>query len=853
MRLPFSLRLAVREGRSGFRRVGWFLGAVALGVASLVALYGFQRDAASSARAEARDLLGGDLRFQGSSPFEESAEAILDSLAAEGARISRGTSLASVVLAPATGLSRLLQVNAVDEQFPAAGEVVDTPSGAWARLAEGGGAVADPSVFAQLGVEPGDSVRVGTRMFEILGSASGLPVDFGMEWVTGPPLYILRADLESTGLSSFGSLAQYRAWVSVTEGQSPRSIRDRVRTDLRAMGISVETAQQEAEGFAQGFEYLSRFLGLVGLLALLLGGIGVGSAVQVYVRERLPSMAVLRCLGTRRATLIRAYLFQAAALGATGSIVGVAAGVGIQFALPVLLADVLPFSLTPRLHPEAALAGLLLGTWVAVLFSLLPLLRVGAVSPLQALRADVETGPSAAGGARGLVFLVLLASLVGLCALQLGDLEQALVISMAVAVVLALLAATALALGLGTRRAVRNIGPFPLRQGLSGLFRPGNQTGIVVTALGLGAFLMGTLLVVESRLRAELAVEFGSDPPRLVLFDIQRDQVEGVTSLLRAEGLDDEVVPIVPARIEAVGGRSVDDIRAERRVRGRWMYDRLYRNTYRAERGAEEQVVQGRWWDDPGQDPLVVQEAVARGAVRVSLEQDLAEGLGLGIGGEIMWDVQGVSIPTVISSLRTVEWSSIQPNFFAVFEPGSLDDAPATFVSLSSQGDPDSRLRVQEALIRDYPNVSFLDISLVQETLERLGRQVALVFRAVAGFILGGGTLVLFAALLTSRFRRRRETALLKTLGARSPTIRGILLSEYAALGGIGAAAGLLLGGLGATLLLDWQFELDGTVPLDILLLLWTGILLLAVAVGWSVSGPVLRATPLETLRAEAR
>ncbi len=223
------------------------------------------------------------------------------------------------------------------------------------------------------------------------------------------------------------------------------------------------------------------------------------------------------------------------------------------------------------------------------------------------------------------------------------------------------------------------------------------------------------------------------------------------------------------------------------------------------------------------------------------------------IGDRLTWDIQGVPVHSVITSLREVEWSSLEPNFFAVFEPGSLDDAPATFVALSSSQDQAGRQKVQSALLDGYPNVSFLDISLVRETLDRITGQVALVFRALAGFILGGGALVLFASLLTTRFKRRHESALLKTLGASGRTIRGILFSEYAALGGIGAAAGLVLGGVAGQLLLEWQFEVEGDIPWLMLSALWLGILALSVVVGWSVSGPVLRAPPFATLRDSGR
>lgn len=852
MNSAFAVRLALWEGRSGVKRVAWFLAAVILGVAALVALYGFQRDAASSARSEARVLLGGDLRLQSSSPFDPRAEEILDSLSATGAVVARGTSLASVASVPGTGRARLLQVNAVDARFPAAGSVTEDPRGTWSALPSGGGAAADPQVFAQLGVAVGETLRVGTLDLRVLGSVSGLPVDFGIEWVAGPPLYIALEDLPSTGLTGFGSLAQHRAWVSLPAAASPEEVRDRYRDELRVFGISIDTAQGEAEGFARGFANLSRFLGLAGLLALLLGGIGVGSAVHVYLGERRPSIAVLRCLGATRGTVFAAYLLQTFTLGALGAGLGVILGVATQFSLPGLLEGVLPFALSPRVHPEAVVAGWILGTWVSVLFSLFPLLEAQAVSPLTALRADVEPPSKETAIRGGAVLALVFASLLGLCAFQLGDFEDAAIITASVAAVIALLAVTALGLAWAARRLLPETSPFAVRQGLAGLFRPGNQTGVVVTALGLGAFFVGTLLVVERHLRAEVDLEFGEESPTLILFDIQRDQTENVRQMLRSEGLEDDLLPIVPARIRSVAGRTVQEILAQG-ARRRGMYSRLYRNTYREDLGEAEEVVAGLWWGEPGEDPAAVREAVAGGAARISIEQELAEDLDVGIGDEIEWDVQGVPVRSVIASLRVVEWSSLQPNFFAVFEPGALDEAPATFVAISTSSDAEARARVQAEVLRGFPNVSFLDVALVQETLGRLGRQVGIAFRALAGFILAGGVLVLFASLLTSRFKRRRESALLKTLGASGRTIRGVLLSEYGALGGIAAAAGLLLGGAGGHLLLGWQFDLDGNVPWTMLASLWAAILVLSLLVGWSVSGPVLRAPPLDTIREDGR
>jgi putative ABC transport system permease protein len=849
MRRFFAARMALREARSSVRRVGVFLGAVALGVAALTGLHGFQRDAADGSRAEARALLGGDLRFQASEPFPEPVVGRIDSLEAAGARVTRGVSLASVVSVPSTRTTRLMQVNAVDPAFPLVGTPLSEPADAWARFLEGGGAVADPAVLHQLGVGPGDTLRLGQSRVVVRGAVTGLPVDVGVRMVVGPPVFVLARELEGSGLLGFGAVAQYRAFVALPEGEGAEAVGRGLRGDLAGTGVSVRTATQEAESLAEGFRNLARFLGLVGLVALLLGGIGVASAVHLYVRERIPSVAVLRCLGAREGTVFRAYLFQAVALGAGGAFVGVVLGTALQFSLPALLAGILPFELRPRVRPVTLLAGMGIGTWVALVFALLPLLRVREIPPLAALRSEVEEDALHRLAPRIVVVLALGASLLALSAHQTGGWVQGAVLAGAVGAVLLMLAGVAWVLARAARALVPARAPFALRQGISGLFRPGNQTSAVLTALGFGAFLMGSLLVVEAGLRAALSPERSGGTPALVLFDVQTDQRSEVESLLLEQGVATTLIPVVPARLSAVDGVPVDSL-AGRPGAPRWAYRRIYRNTWRPELVGTERVTAGAWWNgERDETDGRVSAAVAAGARRVSLEDGLAAELGVGVGDLLEWDVQGRPVRSVISSLRAVEWGSFSPNFFAVFEPGALDGAPTTWIGLVPLMEPEERNRVQEVLLASFPNVSFLDVSSVLETVERITSRVLQVLSALAAFVTLGGFLVLLASLLTGRERRRRESALLKTLGARAPTIRAVLLAEYGVLGAVGGASGLLLGAGGGAALLRWVFQQGWVVPWSMLLGVWAGITLLTVIAGWSISGPVLREPPLVVLR----
>jgi putative ABC transport system permease protein len=842
--IPFlSVRLAFREGRAGVRRIGVFMGAVALGVGALTGLYGFQQDAADGVRAEARALLGGDLRLQSSTAFGDEARAVLDSLRAEGVRVSETVSLASVVFAPGSGVSRFLQVQAVDGSFPLVGSPETAPTGSWPLDR---GVAAEPGVLRQLGVGVGESVRIGPLELTVRAAVQGLPVDVGVQSLVGPPIFVPLEVLLESGLLGFGSLAQYRAFLVLPDGDDPARMARALRERLNGTRVGVETAEAQAEELADGFRLLSRFLGLVGLVALLLGGIGVASAVHVYVRERISSIAVLRCLGASEGTVFRVYLVQALALGAGGALLGVLLGTLVQFTLPWALRGSLPFEPNPRLRFGVIGAGLGVGTWVSFLFALLPLLRVREIPPLAALRSEVEGASLRRILPRVVAVVGLGVTLFALSAAQVGGVREGLAFAVALGGVLAVLALLSRILAEGARRLLPPGAPFVVRQGISGLFRPGNQTGAVLTSLGFGAFLMGSILVVEAGLRARLTLDPDGGEPGLVLFDVQSDQLDGVSAALSNGGLTAEFVPLVPARIESIRGIPVDSLAASNEIPG-WASRRVYRNTFRAEISPTERVLEGSW--SSAGDPDDIRAATEGGARRISMERDLARDLGVGIGDLVGWDIQGRVIPSVITSIREVDWSGFRPNFFVVFEDGALEGAPTTWVGLVRDVDPAQAMALQDAISADAANVSVLDVSAVLETVVRVSRRVLQVLRSLAVFATAGGFLVLFAALLTGRFRRRRESALLKTLGAQGRTIRGILLTEYAVLGAVGAGAGLLLGAGGGAILLRRLFEIPLETPWGLLGVTWGGLIALTVLAGWSVSGPVLREPPLVVLR----
>jgi putative ABC transport system permease protein len=601
--------------------------------------------------------------------------------------------------------------------------------------------------------------------------------------------------------------------------------------------------EEREEEWAESLDALARFLGLVGLIALLLGGIGVASAVHVFVKRRLDTVAVLRCLGASQRTVFAVYLVQAALMGALGSVAGVLLGLVVQWSLPGVLEDFLPLDVTPVLHAGPVLTGLGIGIWVAVLFGLLPLLTVRDVAPLRALRRAYDTPPAKRDPARLLTYAALALTAIGLSVSQAPVLPAGLAFAAAIAFTTGALWLVAKGLTRATRRFFPRRAPYVVRQGVANLFRPNNQTVSVILTVGFGLFLLGSLHVVQRNLLDQFAFDIRPDRPNLVIFDIQQDQRDGIAEILGERGLGtQEFTPIVPARIAALNDSSVSELLDDTTGTGpsRWALRREYRNTYRDTLVAAEELIAGEWWDEPRGEAALP---------RISMERDVADDLMVGVGDRITWDVQGVQLETEIASLRTVDWARFEPNFFAVFEPGVLESAPQIFVTFTRVEGDAGRAEVQRDLVRRYPNISALDLSLVQQTIDTILGSVTVAVRFMALFSIACGMIVLIGAIGTSRYQRLRESVLLKTIGARSQQVTRILATEYLALGTLAAVTGLLLATVAGWALVTFFFRM--TFRLQLLPLLELGLATVAVTivVGLLSSRDVMRRAPLAVMR----
>lgn len=843
-RLPL-LGLAWRESRSTRRKLLLYMSSISLGVAALVAIDSFAGNITRSVREQSRALIGGDIVFSVRNGWTPASDSVLQEFVSRGADVTKQTSFASMAYAPRTNATRLGQVRAVGTAYPLYGRITTQPPEQWERLHEGRHALLDPALMIGLDAKVGDTISLGYQTFEIIGTLEQVPGDPGIAGAMAPRLFIPEEHMAATRLLITGSRGEYDAYARLPAGD-PDALVKSLDARLDSAQVRARTIGQQEQNITEGIQELSNFLGLVGIIALLLGGVGVASGVNAWVMRKIETVAILRCLGATTRQVMTIYVTQATVMGLVGAAIGATLGVAIQFLLPGVLNDVLPVDVSVRLEPRAIGMGMALGLWIALAFALRPLIALRRVSPLQALRRSDDGSPARKwwrDPPRVFVNALVALSVVGLAATRAEDIQETFAFSGGIAGSLLVLTASAALLSFVARRALRTGWPYVVRQGVANLYRPGNQTRSVVLSLGFGAFLITTLYLVQSNLLSTFRqAEFGARG-NLVFFDIQDDQMPGVDSVVAAHQREYAArVPIITMRIAAINGRTAADLMADStRRENRWALRREYRSTYRTEVSGTEKVLAGTWYGTRPTPP--------GGTPQVSLEIEVAEAMGAELGDTITWNVQGLEVPTVVTSLREVNWQRFELNFFAVFEPVALAQAPRTFAALVMAPDDSAVAALQRDVVRRYPNVASLDLSLVRRTVAEISARATTAIRFLAVFSLAMAVPVLFSAVSATRRDRVREGVLLKTLGATRRQITRILFSEYALLGILGSMAGMVLSFGGAWLLLRFVFER----PFEPALLAAgaiAGLLLaLTVSIGLLAGRDVFRETPMAALR----
>ncbi|MFQ5790103.1 MAG: ABC transporter permease, partial [Acidobacteriota bacterium] len=654
------------------------------------------------------------------------------------------------------------------------------------------------------GVDVGDRVQIGSQAFairDVLLREPGRQVAF---FNFGPRVLISRADLDKTGLIRFGSRVRYQILLQVPEGTAASLVRD-LKEDLKGEFVSVRSFRETGDRIGRRLERTENYLSLAGFVIVILGGIGVWSVVRVFIQQKLKSIAILKCLGTSTRGILGIYLLEVMALGLAGSLLGVGLARLVLEAVPpgigVDLEDV-SYGLTA----SAVIQGLGIGLLVSLLFSLVPLLEVRRVRPLLLLRQG-DAGIAEAHGASPQSVslaerLALRLSKVdrvqwvagGLVLLGLGVLASWQAGSVRVGLyVCAGFAGVSLALhlaGLGLLRAVAPLSRkawFPLRHAVLSLTRPGNQTRVILLAVGLGCFFLLTMRGLQLSLLGQVDVEFQDGAPDMFLVDIQEDQEARLRERALSLGASRiKTVPVLRARVTGVEGRRVRLVGYEE-VRQRGWLAREFVITYRDYLEPNERVIEGRFW-----------AASLSSNAEVSIEESFREDFGIDVGDWMRFDIMGRELGARVTSVRQVEWSDARNGgFMLLFSPGALKGAPHTFVGFV-KGPPEAktRARFQRDLIADFHNVTIVDLHQILEDLAAVVHKVSLAVSLVAAVALLTGVLILVGSLAMTKFQRRYETAIFRTLGASKRNVAAMMLLEYGTLGtlaGVVGAAGALV------------------------------------------------------------
>ncbi|MBX7150475.1 ABC transporter permease [bacterium] len=829
--------MAIRDSRQHRGKLLLFTLSIIMGVGAMVAIGSMNDNFKRDVDDQAKSLLGADLVLSSRQPFKPETETLIDSI---GGEQSREISFASMIVFVKNGGTRLIQVKTIEGNFPYYGALETEPIESEKKFRVSQQALVDDGLMIQYGAVLGDSIKLGAMTFQIAGRIKKIPGESAATSLVSPPVYIPMKYLNETNLLQRGSRVLYKIYFKINDSEK---IVESIKPHIQKYQLSYETVESRKAALGRSFDNLYRFLNLVAFIALLLGCVGVASSIHVFIKQKWSTIAVLRSMGAKSSQAFLIYLIQIAAMGFWGSLTGVLLGIGIQTILPNVFKDFLPVEVNWSLSWVAIGEGFAIGFLMAMLFALLPLLSVRKISPLVTLRSSYEEKKS---GFREpllwIVMTVITAAVCGFAGAITGDWVQGVFFTIAIALAFGLIILAARLLMRVVKQFLPRAWGYEWRQGLANLYRPNNQTIILMLSIGLGTFLISSLYLTQQMLVDQLSIAGSGTQPNVVLFDIQTDQAEGVAETVQSLGLPImQRVPIVTMGLAGVKNKTIEEIRADTTSRvPRWV--REFRCTYRDTLTNTETIIHGQ-----------LQKAVRlpSDTIFISIEESMAENLDVAIGDTVVFNVQGLTVNTLVGNIRKVDWRRVQPNFFVVFPTGVLEGAPQFSVLVTRVTSNEESAQLQQIVVQKFPNISIVDLTLILKTVDSLLSKISFVIRFMAFFSMLTGFIVLISALITSRYQRLNESVLLRTLGAVRRQVLRIMGIEYLFLGGLAALTGSILALGGAWALAYFVFETPYDPAWLPVVSVWLVVTAMTIMIGIFVSRDVLEKPPLEVLRSE--
>lgn len=838
--MNFIFNLTIREIRSSWRRLLFFFLCIAIGVGSIVALRSLIQNLSKAVGGDARELLTADLRISSTNGFSPTEIAMIEEVLAKSNIVEAKnevieTSAMARPSAEENPALKFISLKGIEPSFPLVGKF-EMPGGKPFdfKLLENRGAVLAPILLEELKVKIGDKIRIGEAEFTIRGTFDEEPGGSN-GFRLGARVFVEKKAFEEAGILQNRSRVNRR--ILYRTSTNPTDLVEALREKLKGTTIRAESYRETQERLGDQFDRTENYLSLTGLLILILGGVGIWNVARVFVEQKRKTVAVLKCLGASGTKIVSVYILQILVLGLVGSLFGVfLAQVALWYA-KASFNDSLPPAMSYSLSVSTAFQGIFLGMLISLLFSALPLLQVRTIKPNLLLRDENNENLRKLDWIKWLTGLVSLIGLIALSVWQAGSLKVGVffVVGLGSTTLVLYLSASLLTWFL---KRLRPFGSFSIAQAINSLYRPGNQTRIILLAVGLGAFVVLSVQSLQTNLVREFDLTRNQSLPSLFFIDIQKSQIKNFEKLIKkSTGEEAETIPTVRARISHINGKAIDyenkEVRQEQGQIGR-----EFAVTYRQNLDENETVIRGNWWSDNARVP------------QVSIEEDMAKTLKVLPGDSITFDISGRKITAQIANIRKLDLKNARTAFIFVFRPGVLENAPQSFVANVLKKIPaNDRQRLQRDVVDIFPNVQIYDVAEIVKVFQNLVENFVLAISFVGGFVILSGILILIGSVALTKSQRIYENAILKTLGAKRITLTTILFSEYGILGFmagiIGAFFGTALSYAVSKYVLDIEWEFAPG------LLFWgIGVTtFLVMIVGAMASFGVLFKKPLSTLR----
>jgi putative ABC transport system permease protein len=790
------LRFALRELRGGLRGFYVFIACIALGCMAIAGVGSLAASLSDGLARQGQVILGGDVAFTLiQREAEPSERAFLDG----HGRVSGIATMRAMARTP-DGKATLVEMKAVDGAYPLFGEAVLDPPGALSdALAERDGlfgAAADPILLTRLGIKPGARLMIGSAHFEIRAALTSEPDKLAGGIGFGPRLLVSQAALRATGLLQPGSLVRwhYRLRLPASDASdvAAKAVMAQARARFPQAGWEIRSRSNVSPQLERNVERYTQFLTIVGLTALLVGGVGVGNAVKSHLDRRREVIATLKALGASGSRVFALYLTQVLILATLGGAIGMLLGALLPFLISWGFGAIIPLPIEPALHPVELVLALLYGLMTALAFALWPLGRAHDVPVGALFRDTVEPQPRWPRKFYIALATAAVVALVVLAVLLAYDRRVAIVyvaVAAGVFVTLRLVAGLLMFVARHAPRARATV----LRMAIANIHRPGALTPTIVLSLGLGIALLVTVIEIDGNLQRQFSAELPAKAPSFYFLDIPADQAERFDAFVRAQAPSAklEEVPMLRGRIVSANGIPAENLKPKEGAA--WVLQSDRGITYSAEIPSGSRLVEGKWWGaDYAGPPLL------------SFEKRIADGLGLKLGDPVTINVLGRNITTRIANMRTVDWESLGINFVMVFSPHAFDGAPHSHLATLTYpngGTPAQEGAIVRAVAEAFPMVTAVRVKDALEAIGALVANLVLAIRGASALTLLVAALVLGGALAAGHRHRVYDAVILKTLGATRLRLLAGYCIEYLLLGTATALFGVLSGSLAGWLI----------------------------------------------------